>query len=709
MSHGASVAALRAERDRVHSSFKPAADTVPAGLRDSILSASVVELQDLISSGRCTAVQILSVYAARAHSVGWALGGVTDEVYDEALRAAAESDGRRARGEPARLLEGIPVSVKEHIHQKGTRLTCGLTCRAGNPPSTEDALVVAGLRAVGAVPFVRSNVPQLLMLPESTNRVYGTALNPWDASRTSGGSSGGEGTLIASRASVCGVGTDIGGSVRIPASFCGIAAFKPTPGRVSGRGIVAPRLGDLDGQNTVLPTAGPMGRCTDDLALMMRAWLRDGLFSRDPSIPRQPFDCGVYYAGAAPGVATSPTAAAALLHARRSSAAAAAGASTGAGAGAAPAAPAAGVDAGVAAFTPEARDAAETLLAAGPLRAVTGASVRRLRIGVMLDDGFFTPCAASARAVRETAAALTAAGHDVVTWSLRGDGGVDTRAAALSYYAVMGADGAMRFFREALEGEPLIPLYQKLYTLSRLPGWVRSIVAWGLRLAGKPRMADLLSAVAPKSAYELMALNAECARTKGQVAAAMRGAGIDLILCPAVGLPALPHGMSADLTPACSWCFLWNYLGMPSGVVPAARVREDEQIYTSPATEQDDFSAAAAVAMRGSAGLPVGVQLVGLPNSDELVMRGMAEAEAALRAAAAAASSGSAAPAASATAAAPTAGSSPAGGDGAPLLAAGAVVAPSVGVTSLVTSAFTPDEILTRTLAAAAARPPQFR
>lgn len=701
MSYAAAVTTLRAERDRVHSSFKP---TGEAGAAAVILDANVVDLLELLSSGRVTSAQIVAAFAARSHTVGWALGGVTEERYDEALAAAADCDSRRARGEPMRLLEGIPVSIKEHIHQRGTRLTCGLTCRAGNPVSAEDALVVSSLRSVGAIPFVRSNVPQLLMLPESTNRVYGTALNPWDASRTSGGSSGGEGTLIASRASVVGVGTDIGGSIRIPGSFCGITAFKPTPGRVSGRGIVAPRVGDLDGQNTVLPTAGPMGRCTDDLALMMRAWLRDGVFSADPSVPRQPFDCGVYYAGAAPGVATSPAAAAAVLQARREAAAAVVpGAAAGAGA-----APAPGSPATAAAFTPAARDAMETQLSAGPLRALTGSTVRRLRIGVMLDDGFFTPCAAAARAVREAAAALTAAGHEVVTWSLRSDGGVDTRAAALSYYAVMGADGAMRFFREALRGEPLIPLYQKLYSLSRLPGWLRGIVAWGLRLAGKPRMADLLSSVAPKSAYQLMSLSAECARTKGRVAAAMRGAGIDLILCPAVGLPALPHGMSADLTPACSWCFLWNYLGMPAGVVPATRVREDEQIYTAPAGEQDDFSAAASVAMRGSAGLPVGVQLVGLPNADELVLRGMAEAEAALRAAAAAAS-GTTEAAATAAAAAPASAATAAGGDGTPLLAAGTATAPSAGATSVVTAAFTPDNVLARTLAAAAARPLEFR
>ena len=119
--------------------------------------------------------------------------------------------------------------------------------------------------------FAKTNVPQMLMLPETHNNIFGTTDNAWDPARCAGGSSGGEGALIGVGGSVLGIGTDIGGSVRIPCQFNGLVGFKPTPWRVSEEGITLPFLReDRSGMQAVKLTAGPMARCVEDLALMLK-------------------------------------------------------------------------------------------------------------------------------------------------------------------------------------------------------------------------------------------------------------------------------------------------------------------------------------------------------------------------------------------------------------------------------------------------------
>jgi Asp-tRNA(Asn)/Glu-tRNA(Gln) amidotransferase A subunit family amidase len=122
----------------------------------------------------------------------------------------------------------------------------------------------------GAIPFVRSNVPPILMAWETANSVFGQTSNPWNKTRVSGGSSGGEAALISSRCSPLGIGTDIGGSLRIPAACCGIYSLKPTTRRVTTLGLSCQ---EVPGQNTILSSPGPMGRTVNDLDLIMRAWL----------------------------------------------------------------------------------------------------------------------------------------------------------------------------------------------------------------------------------------------------------------------------------------------------------------------------------------------------------------------------------------------------------------------------------------------------
>uniref|UniRef100_A0A3Q4G6W2 Fatty acid amide hydrolase n=1 Tax=Neolamprologus brichardi TaxID=32507 RepID=A0A3Q4G6W2_NEOBR len=153
-----------------------------------------------------------------------------------------------------------------------------------------DSVLVQVLKKQGAIPFVKTNLPQGLLSYDCSNPIYGQTVNPHNPQKTSGGSSGGEGALIGGGGSLLGIGTDLGGSIRIPASFCGICGFKPTAGRQSGNFVYC----FLFRVKLVLSSPGPMARDVDSLALCMQALLCDHMFSLDPTVPPLPFNMEIY-------------------------------------------------------------------------------------------------------------------------------------------------------------------------------------------------------------------------------------------------------------------------------------------------------------------------------------------------------------------------------------------------------------------------------
>ena len=163
-------------------------------------------------------------------------------------------------------LHGIPLSIKSSIDVAGHRCEAGSRLRAGYV-ATEDAPLVARLRAAGAVILGVTNTPELLMAWETDNLLYGRTNNPWDVTRTAGGSSGGEAAAIAGGLSAGGVGSDGGGSIREPAHFCGICGLKPTPGRIPSTGHF-PKAG---GPFALLGVVGPMARTVEDLRILFEA------------------------------------------------------------------------------------------------------------------------------------------------------------------------------------------------------------------------------------------------------------------------------------------------------------------------------------------------------------------------------------------------------------------------------------------------------
>jgi amidase len=188
------------------------------------------------------------------------------------LNVFADFDAERARAQARRLdeqseprgpLHGLPMTVKSSIATAGYKCEIGSLLHESEVPR-EDAVVVARLRAAGALILGTTNCPEFLMAYETANLLHGRTNNPWDLERTPGGSSGGESAAIAAGLSSAGLGSDSGGSVRVPAHFTGICSLKPTPGRIPGRGHLPPCVGPF----STLGAIGPMARCTADVALL---------------------------------------------------------------------------------------------------------------------------------------------------------------------------------------------------------------------------------------------------------------------------------------------------------------------------------------------------------------------------------------------------------------------------------------------------------
>jgi Asp-tRNA(Asn)/Glu-tRNA(Gln) amidotransferase A subunit family amidase len=204
------------------------------------------------------------------------------ERLNPALNAIIDFDAERVRSQARQAgcgqLAGLPLTIKSSIAIKGHRCEIGSVLNRGSVAEF-DAEAVARLRDHGAVFLGATNCPEFLMAYETDNLLYGRTSNPWDLSRSAGGSSGGEAAAIAAGLSAGGLGSDSGGSVREPAHFCGICSLKPTPGRVPGRGHNPPCIGPF----SILGAIGPMGRTVADVSLLFKL-----LAKQDPIDPASP-------------------------------------------------------------------------------------------------------------------------------------------------------------------------------------------------------------------------------------------------------------------------------------------------------------------------------------------------------------------------------------------------------------------------------------
>ncbi len=242
-------------------------------MTDVVLQSAVQQLE-LLRSGAISAVELAEAHIAQIERLNPRLNALVDfdaERVRVRARMHAEWRGTRER----RPLFGLPVTVKSSIATRGLRCEIGSVLHRGEVPM-HDALAVARLRAAGALILGTTNCPEFLMAYETDNLLHGRTNNPWDLERTPGGSSGGESAAIAAGMSAAGLGSDSGGSVRVPAHFTGICALKPTPGRIPGSQHLPPCAGPFQ----ILGAVGPMARTITDVALLFR--LLSGHDATDP-------------------------------------------------------------------------------------------------------------------------------------------------------------------------------------------------------------------------------------------------------------------------------------------------------------------------------------------------------------------------------------------------------------------------------------------
>ncbi|MGA2086682.1 MAG: amidase [Terracidiphilus sp.] len=245
-------------------------------MNNLVLQPAVRQLE-LLRSGEISVVELAEAHIRQIERMNPELNVFADfdaERVRERARKHDEWRGTRSR----RPLFGLPVTVKSSIATRGFKCEIGSRLHESEVPC-KDAVVVARLRAAGALILGTTNCPEFLMAYETANLLHGRTRNPWDLERTPGGSSGGEAAAIAAGLSAGGLGSDSGGSVRVPAHFTGICSLKPTPGRIPGRGHLPPCVGPF----AILGSIGPMARTMADVALLFST-----LSGQDPLDPVSP-------------------------------------------------------------------------------------------------------------------------------------------------------------------------------------------------------------------------------------------------------------------------------------------------------------------------------------------------------------------------------------------------------------------------------------
>ncbi len=490
-----------------------------------------------LDAGSLSSVELVTSLQARADAVEPLINGFVAQYREGALAQARASDALRARGGTGPLL-GLPLSVKENFGLVGTAASVGVRAKSGRVGS-EDAALVRVAREAGAVFLGKTNVPQLLLSMESENPIYGATKNPWKADRSPGGSSGGEGAVIAAGASPMGIGTDIGGSIRNPAAWCGICGLKPTAGRWSLAGVA----GGQPGQEAVRAQSGPMARTVDDLALLLGALSPEAQHAVDAAVPALPF------------------------------------------------------------VPPEQVD------------------VSKLVIGVYEED-VLQPVASVRRAVAEAARALEAAGATVVTYT-------PTRSWEMveTYFGLMGADGFTTALAQ-LEGDPWSQQLNTVSKLARMPRALRTVVARALGLAGEHRLARLLASAGEKRVAETWALTVRRNALRKAELNAWQALGIDVLIGAPVTTPAAILRETHDWSLGAWPTMRWNLLDLPAGVVPVSCVRPEEADHEPLATAaRDRLDRKSARFAKGSAGLPLAVQVAGRPWEEHLVLAVMKAVE----------------------------------------------------------------------------------
>jgi fatty acid amide hydrolase len=504
-------------------------------LSEPIYALEAKDLLAALDRGKLTSVAIVENLIERRRKLDRNINAFV-AVCDGALEEAEAADRARKSGELIGPLHGLPITIKDNIDVKGLDSTLGLSQRVGQP-SKSDAVLVAELRRAGAIILGKTNVPQLLLAQETENSVFGTTVNPWNHQRTPGGSSGGEAAAVAAGMTPWGIGTDIGGSIRIPAHFCGLVGLKPTLDRWSNRGSNT----GIKGQELVRSQIGCLTRSVADATLLWQSVDPARMSADDPLVP--------------------PI----------------------------------------------------------PARSMDLSAIRGMTIGFVDDDDFLSPVPAIRRAVRRAREALEDAGAKVVSyWP------VPSREILATWLAAISSDGGATM-RAAIGSDPVSAQLKPSTTLARLPGPLKRSLGIVLSTFGEERLAMLMDIIGEKSVADLWKLTQERTDLRAREFDGWNRNNLDALICPPHVVPAIGLRESGDYALSLGPMFRWTLLNFPAGVVPVTRVQPDEEKGFDDSS--DRIAKKTASVSLGSAGLPVGVQVVARPFQEETLLTIMAAIE----------------------------------------------------------------------------------
>ncbi|GAA5821697.1 hypothetical protein JCM11251_000979 [Rhodosporidiobolus azoricus] len=272
-------------------------DVTAVDLR-GVLTAKQVEITESdvdvllanLRKGAWSAVEVTEAFCRRAIIAHSLLNCLTEVFFEKALVRAKELDETFAKSGPVGLLHGLPISLKNQISIEGVDCNMGYVGWIGRI-AEKNSVLAECLVKQGAVLYCQTNIPQSLMSSETINNVYGRTVNPYNRNLSTGGSSGGEGALIAFHGSPAGFGSDIGGSVRIPAGFCGIYSFRGTYNRIPYGGSV----NSCEGLEAVSSVLGPMTTSIAGLSTLVRAVLASQPWRYDPLVSHIPWRDDQYH------------------------------------------------------------------------------------------------------------------------------------------------------------------------------------------------------------------------------------------------------------------------------------------------------------------------------------------------------------------------------------------------------------------------------
>ncbi|MGJ5621384.1 amidase [Sulfitobacter sp. MF3-043] len=506
-----------------------------------ITDLSAVELARETTSGRLSATAVVEAFLAQVDKVNPGLNAIAIPLFEEARARAKELDEAFTRGDVPGPLHGVPITIKEQFRVAGTQITLGAKNKIGNVYNTEGPLV-RKLREAGAVILGKTNVLQTLSGWETDNRVYGRTNNPWDHARSPGGSSGGDSAIIAARGAPLALAADFGGSIRIPAHFCGLHGLKPTSGRLTSDDFPPGLMSVNHGQEVVVQQPGPIAGTVADLTLAMRLLTE----TSSEEITRDVV---------APTVWPDPAA----------------------------------------------------------------VQIKGMRIGMYVENGHFPVSPAIRRAILEAADALRSMGATVEPIVPP-----DAREAIRIFIGATSAGGG-KFFKTLLgDEEPIPQVADLLRGIWTKPALLR-VAAWLQDMKGQGHQAYAMRCLGTRSVAEYWSLADARTDFRQKFLQSLDDGHFDAVICPPFALPAIPHNTCQHLLPSAGYAIVYNVIGAPAGVVSLTNVRPDEESDRVVSRDLADITASAVE--QGSAGLPVGVQVVARHWREDIVLAVMSALE----------------------------------------------------------------------------------